>query len=781
MEYAEFFKTATNSPFPPYPYQERMANEAWPEIISIPTGMGKTAATILAWLYKRVKGDIKTPRRLVYCLPMRVLVEQTSHNASTWIENLAAAGCFSAADRPSVHVLMGGDIDRAWDMYPESEQIIIGTQDQLLSRALNRGYTMSRFRWPVQFGLLNNDCLWVMDEIQLMGEGLATTSQLQAFRDSINTLLSTRSIWMSATLRSDWLKTVDFADSVQNLNVLEMADPDKASDTFQKRIYASKPLIKAPFEAKEAKKFAAYIIEHHKAGSRTLAVVNTVQRAQALYREIKSKKPAAETVLIHSRFRPQDRTDALSRMMATPGEKGIICVATQVIEAGVDVSSAMLLTELAPWSSMVQRFGRCNRDGNEINASVVWIDMDLSKKGAASPYEPDELEESRQLLEKIAPDVQPANIPPPESAPVYQHVIRRKDLIELFDTTPDLAGADIDISRFIRSTDDMDVQVFWRELPEGAPTRDEAAPHRDELCKVPLNGIRQIGDYPKWRWDHLDRQWIRIYAADEIYPGLILLLDSARGGYSKEMGWTGNKADIPDLVTSPTDPAEGNDDDPYTATAWLTLSDHTEDVVQTVNHLLKKLEISNDFIRESLNLAARWHDAGKAHPVFQRALRYEDGDASDSEIWGKTANRNISYERKGFRHELASGIAMLENGLPDLAAYLAVAHHGKVRLSIRSLPHEQYPPNPETRFARGIWEGDVLPEADLGGGVKLPETLLDLSYMSLGEGQKGPSWLSRSIALRDDPEIGPFRLAFLEAILRVADWRASSERLTSDE
>ena len=38
-----------------------------------------------------------------------------------------------------------------------------------LSRALNRGYGMSRYRWPMHFGLLNNDCLWVLDETQLMG------------------------------------------------------------------------------------------------------------------------------------------------------------------------------------------------------------------------------------------------------------------------------------------------------------------------------------------------------------------------------------------------------------------------------------------------------------------------------------------------------------------------------------------------------------------------------------------------------------------------------------
>ncbi len=52
----------------------------------------------------------------------------------------------------------------------------------LLSRALNRGYGMSRYRWPIHFGLLNNDCLWVMDEIQLKGPGLATACQLEAFR-----------------------------------------------------------------------------------------------------------------------------------------------------------------------------------------------------------------------------------------------------------------------------------------------------------------------------------------------------------------------------------------------------------------------------------------------------------------------------------------------------------------------------------------------------------------------------------------------------------------------
>ena len=174
--FESFFEKATGPS--PYPYQTKLAtSEKLPELIVIPTGMGKTDAVVLGWLWRRrfdPREEIRagTPRRLIYCLPMRVLVEQTRDKAIGWLKNLGMwaedpevddflEGWASKQDvggkRIAVTVLMGGECKDEWDLYPERDAIIIGTQDMLLSRALNRGYGMSRYRWPVHFGFFNLD------------------------------------------------------------------------------------------------------------------------------------------------------------------------------------------------------------------------------------------------------------------------------------------------------------------------------------------------------------------------------------------------------------------------------------------------------------------------------------------------------------------------------------------------------------------------------------------------------------------------------------------------
>jgi len=148
MTFDEFFKSATGLEGGPYPFQTEFAQaeKNLCQLVYVPTGLGKTAMAILGWMWRRFKAPQEiqkaTPRRLVYCLPMRVLVEQTTGNAEKWVENLRNAG-FLYKDVP-VHVLMGGEEAEDWYLYPEREAILVGTQDMLLSRALNRGYATSR-------------------------------------------------------------------------------------------------------------------------------------------------------------------------------------------------------------------------------------------------------------------------------------------------------------------------------------------------------------------------------------------------------------------------------------------------------------------------------------------------------------------------------------------------------------------------------------------------------------------------------------------------------------
>ena len=74
----------------PHSYQSTLAElPVRDSLIRVPTGCGKTAAVLGAWLWRRHIDRQRTPTRLVYCLPMRVLVEQTRDLAKDWARDVA--------------------------------------------------------------------------------------------------------------------------------------------------------------------------------------------------------------------------------------------------------------------------------------------------------------------------------------------------------------------------------------------------------------------------------------------------------------------------------------------------------------------------------------------------------------------------------------------------------------------------------------------------------------------------------------------------------------------
>jgi CRISPR-associated endonuclease/helicase Cas3 len=794
LNFQDWFKRITGNL--PFPYQEKVATNFQLSIfLLVLTGAGKTAAVVLGWLWRRryAAEEIRkhTSRRLVYCLPMRTLVEQTYTEVENWLKQAGLA------EEVELHMLMGGAVSQRWEANPEKDMILIGTQDQLLSRALNRGYSMSRYRWSMHFALLNNDCLWVMDEVQLMGPGLKTTAQLQGFREIFGTYGSPQSLWMSATLHPELLKTVDYQpDSSQ---VQELTDEDRNHPTLQMRLQARKQLLRTETtvsikEDKYAKDLATEVVKAHTPGTLTLVICNRVSRAQEIYKALQKEAGKELLPLIHAGFRASERKtrQELFQRIQRKENSGIL-VSTQAIEAGVDISAKVLFIELAPWSSLVQRIGRNNRYGEweRGEAKVYWIDIDLDQKGAPAPYTEEQLLLARSLLEELD-DVGPASLQQVQ-APLEEVeglIPRQRDLLELFDTSVDLAGHDIDISPFIRESDDTDVAIAWRDWQGDSPPNDSSHPdyqgslQRDELCRVSLIRAREFfkkQKCPAWVFDRLQGKWQKI-SAEKLYPGIVLLLHCSAGGYSTELGFTGLPENTRPVPLEQTIEPERDDTDLLSqgSRSFVSLIVHAQDVAVEVQQLCSQLQTFGLPVKDLVR-AGRWHDAGKAHPEFQKMLTYNRPEKVGEQLWAKSDHDlkskedrySLPSERRGFRHELVSALLALQGGEEFLLIYLIGAHHGKVRMTIQ--PHSaERPPKGIEQYALGVHQGDEVPFIDLGEGLTVPPQRLSLDCMKLGESNLGEeSWTARARDLLN--EYGPFELAFLEMLIRVADWRASAK------
>jgi len=445
--------------------------------------------------------------------------------------------------------------------------VLVGTQDMILSRALMRGFASARGRWPIDFGLLHQDALWVLDEVQLMDVGLATSAQLAAFRarEVKRALRPTHSWWMSATLQPQWLATVDHAATLPGLerDLLAIPARERTGGLFDvKKAVTRRPDLSTPDEV------AALAAEKVRPGALTLVIANTVDRAREIhdgiverFSEGKSKAKrlrddAPEIRLVHSRFRGHERAGwTFLRRDAQPSAAGRIVIATQVVEAGVDISAAELVTDLAPWPSLVQRIGRCARYAGETGAVTI-VGVSTATK-LVGPYEASDLEAAANALDALGADAGPASLeafdeqlPTAVRASLYRyeplHVLRHVDVDELFDTSPDLSGGDIDPSRFIRTGEDRDLTVAWRDLGELGGRRtltrtDCPLPSRDELLRVQLDTARKWLadlDAPAYAFDYLDGDWKQLRSADlrRLHPGSVVVVAATAGGYSITRG-----------------------------------------------------------------------------------------------------------------------------------------------------------------------------------------------------------------------------------------------------
>jgi len=358
-----------------YAYQERvkeLIQSGKSVILQAPTGAGKTRAALSPFIENFFdRDDGSTPRKCIYSVPMRVLANQFE------AEYKKLSSSYQRRNREEIKVtIQTGEHSEDREF---AGDLIFCTIDQFLSSYLTMPYGLPRRLANINAGALVGSYL-VFDEFHLLDPDSTLPSTLYAIKrlSQIAPVLL-----MTATFSSSVLYALQ--KEIHNSEVV-LVDPEEAHSI--ETSFGEKEARQRTWQVAEAQLSASAILERH--NKRSLAICNTVRRAQELYRELRDsvRGQDIDVLLLHSRFLQEDRQEIEQRIKTLFGrdnsEGSVIAIATQTIEVGVDITSETLHTELAPASALIQRAGRCARYAGEQGEVIVYPVENLSPYGTES-------------------------------------------------------------------------------------------------------------------------------------------------------------------------------------------------------------------------------------------------------------------------------------------------------------------------------------------------------------------------------------------------------------
>lgn len=391
--YQSFFQSLTGHA--PFAYQARVAEvlcSGRNVILRAPTGAGKTWAVVAPYLWKRIQGK-GVYDRCIYTLPLRSLASSLHKSVLDACGGLWCGDAIGQCGKDRDY----GDSGKLYITIQTGEEqndpffegdLVFTTIDQVLS-----SYLMMPVSLPERVGNINAGALLgaylVFDEFHLLEPSRAMGTMIE-MADRLSPF--SQFLLMTATMSSETLKWLANSLDAEIVTLQKEEVASLPSQRDKKRVIRWVP---RPLTAED-------IWKAHKK-NRTIAILNTVPRAQALYKELKELKERAcgsetQLILLHSRFYRQDRVAKESRLSASFGKGAVsmdaILIATQVIEAGMDISADILHTELAPMNSLIQRAGRCARfEGPRGVGTVLVYDLERTVRGERrwGPYREDPL------------------------------------------------------------------------------------------------------------------------------------------------------------------------------------------------------------------------------------------------------------------------------------------------------------------------------------------------------------------------------------------------------
>ncbi|HOI53947.1 MAG TPA: type I-U CRISPR-associated helicase/endonuclease Cas3 [Phycisphaerae bacterium] len=386
----------------PFPWQrrlyERFLQGRIPAACAIPTGLGKTSV-IPIWLMALAREPSRVPRRLVYVVNRRTVVDQATREAEKLRDALEGASCLKEAlhelcatkcQTPlAISTLRGEHADnREWLADPSRPAIIIGTVDMIGSRLLFSGYRTGSWQMARHAGLLGQDALIVHDEAHLEPVFQKLIEWAAGHQESDGSPSPVKIMTMSATQRSGKSRE----EITLQRDDLSHSEVEKRFSNVTKRLYLHSC---GAGDGELCRNLVDRAWAFHDKNAGIIIYVRKPANARAVGDELRTRlskefganQGAGRVALLTGTIRSYER----ERVMREPAVQRLLSglsadrlaaspttwlVATSAGEVGADFDADHMVCDLSTMDAMIQRFGRVNRRGGEGREAVIHALLD---------------------------------------------------------------------------------------------------------------------------------------------------------------------------------------------------------------------------------------------------------------------------------------------------------------------------------------------------------------------------------------------------------------------
>ncbi len=395
---AEQIADRTGEPFRLHTFQIQTAQQGSKALLLAACAAGKTIAgwkwaEAQSWEYEIGKVIFLYPTRGTATEGFRDYVGWSPETDAALVTGTARYELEAMAANPSDEATKGKDFqadERLFALGFWSRRYFSATVDQFLG-FMEHSYT-SMCLLPVLA-----DSVVIIDEVHSFDRKMfdSLVSFLQNFDVPVLCMTATLPPSRRVELEEAGLKVYSTAADREDLAVQAKEDHPR---------YRLEPVANASAAFERA-------VSAYQQGERVLWVVNTVDRCQTIARKLAAEF-SIDSLTYHSRYRLQDRqiihnatVDAFAYQkerkaaIARSAAPKAIAITTQVCEMSLDLDADVLITEIAPISSLVQRFGRANRHlsrGLDFRAK-----LHIYQPPKSLPYKQEELEAAKAFLEKL--------------------------------------------------------------------------------------------------------------------------------------------------------------------------------------------------------------------------------------------------------------------------------------------------------------------------------------------------------------------------------------------